>query len=57
VVKVNAFKRLLERQKRLLQPKIDNFKEGRKQLQNTFLRIHEASKDETLKDASEQISS
>ena len=51
--KVSEFKRLLDRQKRQLQPKIDKLKEDKKQLEMTLLSIGEASEGEVFKNASQ----
>ena len=52
-VKVSEFKRLLDRHKRQLQPKIDKLKEDRKQLEMMLLSIGEASEDDVFKSSSQ----
>ena len=51
--KVEEFKRLLEKQQKLVQPKIDSLKQKRVLLEQTFLEINETTGDETLDSASQ----
>ena len=54
-LKVNEFKRLLERKKREVQIKIDGLKEERTQLKMNLLRINELFMDESFRSTSNEL--